>query len=68
MRTLQPGEPTRCTECGVEVRCGAALGEETCWCDDLPPVKPRLEGLAAGAQPTCLCEACLRKRADEEAS
>ncbi len=64
----QPAEPTRCPECDAEVRCGAALGEETCWCAEFPPVQPRLEGLAEGTQPACLCEACLRKRVDEEGS
>lgn len=57
---------TRCPECGAEVRCGAALGEDTCWCAELPAVQPRLEGLAEGARPACLCEACLRRRVAEK--
>jgi len=51
-------DPSRCPECGAELRCGARLGEERCWCDDLPALAPD-PSLPDGA---CLCEACLRRR------
>ncbi|MBW2312683.1 MAG: cysteine-rich CWC family protein, partial [Deltaproteobacteria bacterium] len=53
----EAGSP-RCPECGAEVRCGARLGTERCWCTELPPVTPDSE-LPEGA---CLCEACLKRR------
>jgi hypothetical protein len=71
MQTRRPkptggaGEPTRCPECGAEVRCGAALGEDSCWCAGLPAVEPRA---VAGEPPACLCESCLRRRVTEERS
>jgi hypothetical protein len=57
-------EPSRCAECGAEVRCGARLGEARCWCDDLPALVPD-PSLPDGA---CLCEACLRRRLEAQGS
>ena len=64
MEPTRPPEPSLCPECGDPVRCGARLGEDTCWCTELPKVKPRVgEGEAR-----CLCERCLRRRIREQAA
>jgi len=60
MSEARPSAPdaelSRCPECGEALRCGARLGEERCWCMELPPLppEPALDG--------CLCERCLRRR------
>jgi ribosomal protein L34E len=63
----EPGtaSDTPCAECGSPLRCGAARGDESCWCDALPKVQPRVE---PGRAPACLCERCLRRRIESEAA
>jgi hypothetical protein len=61
MEPARPPEPSLCPECGDPVRCGALLGKERCWCNDLPAVEPRV----GSGQPACLCERCLRRRIEQ---
>jgi hypothetical protein len=42
-----------CWRCSTEFSCGPQGGDENCWCDGRPAVKPRHEGA------DCLCPACL---------
>ena len=42
-----------CIRCGTGFECGGALGKDTCWCAELPPVM-------AVTDEGCLCPACLR--------
>jgi uncharacterized protein len=43
-----------CVRCGKEFSCGRKAGLKRCWCEDLPPVLPVVEGK------DCLCPDCLR--------
>lgn len=61
MEPTRPPAASRCPECGDPVRCGALLGEERCWCNDLPAVQPRV----GDGPPACLCERCLRRRIED---
>jgi hypothetical protein len=50
----QAGARTKqCPECGASFTCGAQAGNETCWCDDLPPLSP------VSPDRDCLCPQCL---------
>ena len=50
-----PGEVTRkiCWRCQMDFGCGALNGTGSCWCNDLPPIRPTIEGS------DCLCPGCL---------
>jgi hypothetical protein len=48
-----------CPECGARFPCGAAAGEDDCWCRELPAVLPVPE-----ADARCRCPACLARRID----
>ena len=45
-----------CSNCGVSFTCGASVGNEACWCNDLPHVPP-----VAAKDEDCLCPRCLTK-------
>lgn len=46
-----------CPECGATFPCGAARGENGCWCNELPHL-PADQISSSG----CLCPSCLAKR------
>jgi hypothetical protein len=43
-----------CSNCGASFTCGASVGNEACWCNDLPHVSP-----VAAKDDDCLCPRCL---------
>jgi hypothetical protein len=43
-----------CSNCGASFTCGASVGNEACWCNDLPHVSP-----VAAKDEDCLCPRCL---------
>jgi len=56
---MPPGAPNtvRCPACGREFGCGAAAGEQHCWCARLPHVMP-----APAGEGGCYCPECLSAR------
>ena len=46
---------TRCLKCGIEFVCGAAAGQESCWCMGLP-LLARTDKDAT----SCYCAECLK--------
>jgi Cysteine-rich CWC len=47
-----------CPECGARFHCGAAAGEDRCWCFDEPPAAA---ASPLGAGDRCLCPSCLAR-------
>ncbi|MDY0011682.1 MAG: cysteine-rich CWC family protein [Rhodocyclaceae bacterium] len=60
-RRAQEAGSSRCEACGAIFRCGAAAGDEGCWCAALPRV-PVVDGVAG-----CFCPDCLAARVAEQA-
>ena len=51
-----PAKQKSCSNCGASFTCGASVGNEACWCNDLPHVSP-----VAAKDDDCLCPRCLTK-------
>jgi len=43
-----------CSNCGASFTCGVSVGNEACWCNDLPHVPA-----VAAKDEDCLCPRCL---------
>jgi hypothetical protein len=43
-----------CSNCSASFTCGAAIGSEVCWCNDLPHILP-----VTAKDEDCLCPRCL---------
>lgn len=57
MSELTKAEEQTCPACGTHFVCGAAQGQQSCWCMEKPTglIEPEVGG-------SCLCPRCLNQR------
>jgi hypothetical protein len=54
-----------CPQCGAGLRCGAASGDASCWCFEMPRVVA-VPTENPPAKASCLCRACLQQLIDSQ--
>jgi hypothetical protein len=60
---MNEANASTCPQCGAGLRCGAASGDATCWCFDMPRVVA-ISPTDPEQKASCLCRDCLEQLID----